>query len=145
MGNTKVTRILCLCSLMVVWILGLSLRKEAKMKRRMIPRRKECKHIKDWSLGPYIFALMISCTQKLIDPKINNMLLVTWAKPIFTQQSIYCTLYFYSCIFYFFFISVPPCMEWIYCTIKVKWNKNNLITLWYIQWRCHHFYVLFPS
>jgi len=27
---------------------------------------------------------------------------------IFTQQPIYCTLYFYSCISYLFFTSVPP-------------------------------------
>jgi hypothetical protein len=80
--NIRVIRILCLCSSAVVWLLGISSRKEANMRQRMIPRKKGWKCIRGWSLGPYFLALMAlhmnSLAPELIGPQINNILLITW-------------------------------------------------------------------
>jgi len=54
MKNTKVTSILCLCSSIVAWLLGFNLRKEAKFRRIMIPRKwmKAYEGLKSWSSVP---------------------------------------------------------------------------------------------
>jgi hypothetical protein len=62
--NTRVTRILCLCSSIVVWLLTFSLKKEAKMTRRRIPRKKVYERLKPWS---YFFGL-IGFIHNLIGP-----------------------------------------------------------------------------
>jgi hypothetical protein len=45
MKNTKITKKLCLCSFMVAWILGFSLKTEAHMKKNN-DIKKERKHMK---------------------------------------------------------------------------------------------------
>jgi hypothetical protein len=39
--NTRVTRILCLCSSMLIWLLEFSLRKEMEMRKKMVLRKKK--------------------------------------------------------------------------------------------------------
>jgi hypothetical protein len=58
MKNTKVTRILCLCSSMVVWLLKFNFKEEAKMRKIMIPRMNEWNHMKGSSFGPWFLDLM---------------------------------------------------------------------------------------
>jgi hypothetical protein len=74
--NIKVTRILCLCSSIMIWLLEFSLRKETKMKKRMIPRMN--KNIwstsKPWSL----FFNFNDFTHEFIGAQTNNILLITW-------------------------------------------------------------------
>ncbi len=70
MKNTRITRILCLCLSMVVWLLGVDLKKEAKMKKIYTKkeRMKACEELKPWSLlSETLMALhMSSSTSKQV-------------------------------------------------------------------------------
>jgi hypothetical protein len=58
---------------MVVWLLGFSLRKQAKLSRRMLLRKNEWKHVKSGSLGRSFLAFNGSSTYELIGRQINNI------------------------------------------------------------------------
>jgi hypothetical protein len=63
---------------MVIQFWGFSLKNEAKMKRKMIAEKRECKYMKGWSLGP-TFNLN-GFTHELIGPQTNNILLIIWGQ-----------------------------------------------------------------
>jgi hypothetical protein len=73
MKNTRIIRILCLCSSMVVWLLWFSLKKETKMKWRMMPRKNESIYL-PFDLNGF--------TYEFIGPQTNNILLITWGNEL---------------------------------------------------------------
>ncbi len=86
MENTRITRILCLCSSTVVYILGFNLfssmviyflgfrfKKEAKIRKIIM---KPYEGLKSWSLH---FGLN-GFTHELIGPQTSKILLMTWGQ-----------------------------------------------------------------
>jgi len=57
MKNTRITRILCLCSSMVVWLLGFDLKKDTKMRRRIYQERK---NESMWGIETLILTLFLA-------------------------------------------------------------------------------------
>jgi hypothetical protein len=102
--KTRVRRILCLCSSMVVWLLRFSLRKEAKMRKKNDTKKKKWMHMRGWSLGAYFLAWMTLHMNSLA--QTNNILLITWGQT--TQKEAFKFLIIGPKIF----LALIPTLKW---------------------------------
>ncbi len=65
----------------VIWLLEFSLRKQAKMRKKMIPTKKELKAYEWLKLSSLLFYLN-GFTLEFIGRHINNILLISWGQTV---------------------------------------------------------------